>query len=87
MSRVKAVELVAYGISCDYAGCEVLIPTRNASSTPPGYYVKTMRVTDSGYRTTSGEEWLFFCTKEHMLEELHSFSSVNTEVIGREPKP
>ena len=85
MARIEARELVAYGMTCDNTGCEVVVPVRNATSTPMGYYIKGMRVTEYGNRWSTGQDCLYFCTKEHMLDALQwQFSALTTTHEGRD---
>jgi hypothetical protein len=68
MAKVEGVRLVAHGMLCDAATCEVILPMQSTVSRPPGYYVVMRRVTEANHEDETDE--LFFHTKDCMLEAL-----------------
>lgn len=84
MSRIEALERIAYGVQCDGTGCEVLISVRNAASMPAGFYIDVVRVTEELNRYVNPVQ-LFFHDKECMLNELKwGLSSITSKSIGKQ---
>lgn len=78
--RVKAVELVAYGVECDNSSCSRMEVLRNGESVPDRWFRVNIGRATGKVRRESGERW--FCSKECFVNAVTwQLSHMLTETI------